>query len=145
MDGSRADKRVRFATILDNHEGHVGLAVLMLVVVAGLLVGFGLDPRISGQGAELKDFFNDVVALCVVVMFAKFISHGRGASRTRRPVWTLLHALCLLFAAVGVFAALRGAEGGDPGLLYGLAWVGAAVSTGILVADVFLAGFRALP
>jgi hypothetical protein len=130
-------------TFLDKHEGWVGFAVLVFIVLIAFLVAFGIDPRVSGQGAELKDFFNDVVALCVVVMFAKFLSHGRGASRTGHPVWAFLHGLCLVFAALGVFAALRGAEGGDPGWLYGLAWVGAVVSTVILGADVFLAGFRA--
>lgn len=138
----RPARLVRIAAFLDSHDRWLGLAVLVVVLVTAFWVAFGLDPRVIGQGAELKDFFNDVVALCVVVMFAKFISHGRGASRTRHPVWTLLHALCLIFAALGVFAALRGAEGGDPGRLYDLAWVGAVVSTGILVVDVFLGGFR---
>ena len=131
----------RFVEVLEKHEWTVGLAVLVVVAAAGLLVGLVLDPRVRAA-SEMKDFFNDVVALCVVVMFAKFVSHGRGASRTRHPVWTVLHTLCLVFAAVGVFTARRGAEGGDPGVLYDWAWAGAAVSTGILVADVFLAGFR---
>jgi hypothetical protein len=84
------------ASFLNKHEGWVGLAVLVFIVLIAFLVVFGIDPRISGQGAELKDFFNDVVALCVVVMFAKFLSHGRGASRTGHPIWVFLHGLCLV-------------------------------------------------
>jgi hypothetical protein len=50
-------------------RGWVGLAALVFIVLIAFLVVFGIDPRVSGQGAELKDFFNDVVAFCVVVMF----------------------------------------------------------------------------
>lgn len=118
------------------------LVALAIASAVAIPVGMSIEPRVPATdlNADMKDFFNDVVALCVVVLFAKFVSHN-SRGKNRDIAWEALHVLCVLSAGLGVFAALRGAEGGHPGLLYNVAWVGAATSTAILIADVVLAPY----
>jgi hypothetical protein len=121
------------------------IGLLVLLVAGAWLVATLIDPHppTSDPNSDLKDFYNDVVALCTVVIFAKFVAHGRRANE-HGSKWTILHGACIVFAAVGIVAALRGAEGGKPGLWYDLAWIGASMSMGILVIDVLWFDLRPL-
>jgi hypothetical protein len=118
---------------------------LLLLIIVSLVVGKLINPHLPKPNAQvdLTDFYNDVVALCIVVLFAKFVAHGRRAKEAS-IAWTILHEACVLFAAIGVFAGLRGAEGGKPGDWYDLAWIGASMSMGILVIDVLSFDLRPL-
>lgn len=156
-EGSQASGGAIQSTEADNHSttGTKGgparnqllraIGLLVLLIAGALLVANLIDPHppSSEPESDLRDFYNDVVALCTVVIFAKFVAHRRRANE-HGSKWTILHGACILFAAVGIVAALRGAEGGKPGLWYDLAWIGASMSMGILVIDVLCFDLRPL-
>jgi len=78
------------------------------------------------------DFYNDLAAVCVVVLFAKFMTH-RGHPRTSRWLWTL-HALCLISSAGGVFIPLLAVyQQSSWYLLRDLSWACLAFSSLILI------------
>jgi hypothetical protein len=90
------------------------IAALVILIIVSAVVGALIDPHLPRPNSEvdLRDFYNDVAAICIVVLFAKFVAHGRRAKEDHIN-WTILHGACVLFAGIGVFAALRGAEGGS--------------------------------
>jgi hypothetical protein len=121
------------------------VVALVILIIVSVAVGALIDPHLpkANSEADLRDFYNDVAAICIVVLFAKFVAHGRRAKEDHIN-WTILHGACVLLAGVGVFAALRGAEGGKSGDWYDLAWIAAGLSMSILVVDVLWFDLRPL-
>jgi hypothetical protein len=81
------------------------------------------------------DFFDGAAAICVVVLFAKFVTHRTRGGPANSPA-VLVHGLCLALAALGLVAALIGTETeSDWVWLHLFVWVGTLGSIVLLLAD----------
>jgi hypothetical protein len=85
------------------------------------------------------DFFDSAAAICVVVLFAKFVTHRH--RRRGSAGWGViaLHVLCVALAAFGLVAALVGTESeSDWARLHGFVWFGTLGSLALLLGDALL-------
>jgi hypothetical protein len=86
------------------------------------------------------DFLNNAAAVCVVVLFAKFVTHRTRPSGNPRQWHIVLHLLCIAFAAFGLVTALNGAEAeSDWWILHAMVWAGTILAAGLLLTDVLSA------
>jgi hypothetical protein len=111
---------------------------------------------IVAQQNELKDFFNGIVAVSVVVLFAKFVTHrsrkknppqikflGRTVKFLGRTGSDWSHLACVTLAGAGVFLGLYGAQFAQhQGIRY-WAWITTSLALLILTIDVVGNDFRA--
>ena len=80
------------------------------------------------------DFFNSTAAICVVVVFAKFVTHRTRNAESNPAI--AVHGFCLTLAAIGLVSALIGTETeSNWTTLHRLVWVGTLGSTALLLAD----------
>ena len=96
------------------------------------------------QPESAPDFFNNVAAIAVVLMFTKVVTHR--LRKFRRKEWTralaILHAIAVVSAAVAVTASLIATDiDSVPNCLHIAAWAGLAVAGIILIADIIIDEF----
>ena len=83
------------------------------------------------------DFFNNVAAVSIVLLFAKIVSHRtrREPARSNTAI-KMLHAVCIVAAAVGLVVGLVATDiKSDSLALRVLAWVALAVAGLVLIVD----------
>jgi hypothetical protein len=87
-----------------------------------------------------SDFFNNVAAIAVVLMFTKVVAHHvRKVPRDRTGTWWLaaFHVVAVGAAAVAVGAALVVTEHESPSIAgHVFAWLGLGVTALILILDI---------
>jgi hypothetical protein len=83
------------------------------------------------------DFFNNIAAVCVVLLFAKFVTHRSRTPGGRQTGVLVLHVVCVVAAAVGTVFALIATvrQSAAPGLTV-TAWVSLGVAGLTLMFDV---------
>jgi hypothetical protein len=92
------------------------------------------------MAAYSADFFNNVAAVSMVLIFAKFVTHrsrsGPRSGRARR-IAAGLHVVCVVAAVVSLVIALAATElQSDHMLLHVLAWVSLGIASAVLIGDV---------
>jgi hypothetical protein len=92
------------------------------------------------------DFFNNVAAVAVVLMFAKVVSHrSRKARSGAVRTWVLagFHVLAVIAATVTLFVCLKATEDPTTGTdWHNAAWTALGITGAILVIDVILDAIR---
>jgi hypothetical protein len=84
------------------------------------------------------DFYNNVAAIAVVLIFTKVVSHGMRKVRGK-PTGVVLHAAVVAGAGVAAGAALIATFAGSHGwCLIVLAWAGIAIAAVSLIVDIVL-------
>jgi hypothetical protein len=97
------------------------------------------QEMLTASAEFAADFYNNVAAIAVVLMFTKVVAHrSRKVPRKTLGTWILaaLHVTALVAATVAIVASLRATDEKSEGGYHCLAWLGLVTVGAILVADI---------
>jgi hypothetical protein len=106
-----------------------------------------MQGLLMGSADFAPDFFNNVAAIAVVLVFAKLVTHRSRVNTTRsdreRIILFSFHLLAVVAATVAALAAIIGLRGRSvSGVIDWLAWGGVAIAGLILVGDALVEDCR---